>query len=275
AANAVHSRSLSAGSPDASPASAGTRRSRTSSRRTERSHSPSATARCATGAGMALHTFTPTPTDSHCRASPCQRPSHRMPASLRSPSNTSLGHLRRVSNRPRRASTASATASPTRTEITPSSARTGRSSMPSQTPPADDPVVRRERVEAAALEQHHEKPNGPDPAGKREHEAHRQRKRSDGRDVHRHVTPLQDRGTRDHRNRQQEAELRGGGGSEAAPQGSAHGRPGTGDSAEHSRHGLREPDPHGDPDRRFGADAAEPPRGPVHEPRDRKSTRLN
>src|SRR5256886_5956034 len=43
--------------------------------------------------------------------------------------------------------------------------------------------------------------------------------------------------------------------------------------------------PHGDPDRRFGADAAEPPRGPVHEPRheepgahehqDRKSTRLN
>src|SRR3989454_12806985 len=81
------------------------------------------------------------------------------------------------------------------------------------------------------------------------------------------MTPLQDRGTRDHGNRQQEAELRGGRGSEAAPQGSAHGRPGTGDPAEHSRHGLREPDPHGDPDRRLGAVAAEPPRGPVHEPR--------
>src|SRR2546425_9538447 len=53
--------------------------------RTSGSHSPSATARRATAAGIALHTFTPTPTASHCSVSPCQRPSHRTPASLRSP----------------------------------------------------------------------------------------------------------------------------------------------------------------------------------------------
>ena len=149
AANAAHSRSLSVGALDPSAARAGISRSRRSSRRTAGSHSSSATAPRATSRGIGLDTFTPTPNPTHCTASPCQRPSHRIPASFRSPSSTSFGHLRRVSARPSNPSTASATASPTRTDSTPSSARDGRISRPSQTPPRGECHVRPSRPRPA------------------------------------------------------------------------------------------------------------------------------
>src|SRR5437879_3767305 len=147
-----------------------------------------------TAAGTVLHTLTPTPTASHCSRSPCQRPSHRMPAILRSSSSTSLGHLSRVPGAPSRASTASATAKPARIATAPTTECAGRSSRPSQTPPT----------------------------GERDEEADGERHRADGRYAYDHVAAFDQRRPRNDGDREQEAELGRRHGCEPTPQRGTH-----------------------------------------------------
>src|SRR5207253_1324027 len=82
---------------------------------------------------------------------------------------------------------------------------------------ADGPVVRREAVKVAALEQCHEKADRPDPARESEREAHREGYGADGGHAHDHVTALDQRRPRDDGHGEEKTEFRRRGRAETAP----------------------------------------------------------